>query len=70
MSCCELVLQSITRIDATMHSRQRSLRVPIVDSTSFVEIFPDELPSDVNDLLDVLKAEYAPLKVWREAAVS
>jgi hypothetical protein len=50
---------------------QRSLRIPIAgsDGSDFVEVFPDELPSDVNDLLDVLKAEVAPLKIWKEAAV-
>lgn len=48
---------------------QKSIRIPIADSSDFVEVFPDELPADVNDLLDVLKAEFAPLKIWRAAAV-
>lgn len=49
--------------------QQRSLRIPISSSSDFVEIFPDEIPSDVNSLLDVLRAEYAPLKIWRAAAL-
>lgn len=50
---------------------QKSLCIPIAGSegSDFVEVFPDELPTDVNDLLDVLKAEVAPLKIWKEAAV-
>ena len=51
--------------------QQRSLRIPISSSTGtdFVEVFPDEIPNDVNSLLDVLRAEYAPLKIWRAAAL-
>jgi tetratricopeptide (TPR) repeat protein len=52
-----------------MEDQQRSLRIPISSSSDFVEIFPDEIPSDVNSLLDVLRAEYAPLKIWRGAAL-
>ena len=48
---------------------QRSLRIPISSSSDFVEVFPDEIPNDVNSLLDVLRAEYAPLKIWRGAAL-
>ena len=49
------------------------IRIPILNSSSFVEIFPDELPVgelDYNDLIDVLRAELAPLKIWRACAVS
>jgi len=34
-----------------------------------IEFFPDELPSDFNDLKDVLRAEFAPLVAWRQSAV-
>jgi RNA polymerase-associated protein CTR9 len=47
----------------------RTIRIPIANSAEFVEIFPDELPEDVNDVLDVLKAELAPLKIWKAVAV-
>lgn len=50
-------------------SHLRSIRIPIANSVEFVEIFPDELPDDVNDVLDVLKAELAPLKIWKAVAV-
>ena len=49
-----------------------AINIPIAD-TSFVEIFPDEIPVkdlDYNDLIDVLRSFYAPLKLWRECAVS
>ncbi len=49
--------------------QQHSIRIPISESSDYVEIFPDELPHDVNSLLDVLRAEYAPLKIWRIAAI-
>lgn len=47
----------------------RSIKIPIENSNEFVEIFPDELPTDVNDVLEVLRAEFAPLKIWRAVAV-
>ena len=58
----------------TMQERSTAIRIPIQNSESdYVEIFPDELPSgdlDYNDLIDVLRAEFAPLKIWRSCAVS
>ena len=45
------------------------LQIPIRSISDSVEIYSDELPEDVNDLLDVLKAEFAPLGIWRSAAV-
>jgi RNA polymerase-associated protein CTR9 len=45
------------------------IRIPLENGTDFVEVYPDELPLDVNDIVDVLKAEFAPLKIWRAAAV-
>lgn len=53
-----------------MNSRLKSIKIPIANSQEYVEIFPDELPEDVNDVLDVLKAELAPLKIWRAVAVN
>lgn len=34
-----------------------------------IEIFEDELPDDVDELLTVLKTEYAPLEAWHRIAV-
>jgi hypothetical protein len=48
----------------------RSIHIPIANSAEYVQIFPDELPSDANEVIDVLKAECAPLKIWRAVAVS
>jgi hypothetical protein len=47
------------------------IRVPIAasDQTEFVGIFPDELPDDFYDVIDVLRSELAPLKVWKMCAV-
>ena len=55
-------------------SLSASIQIPMVNSDEFVEIFPDELPitggeMDYNDLIDVLRSELAPLKVWRSCAV-
>eukprot|EP01035_Chromulina_nebulosa_P006794 gene6794-9178_t len=36
---------------------------------SYVCIFPDELPTEHNDLIDVLRSALAPLKAWRQCAV-
>ena len=34
-----------------------------------VTVYPDELPGDMNDLIDGLRAAFAPLKTWRTAAL-
>jgi flagellar biosynthesis regulator FlaF len=57
---------------STKMNSSRSIRIPLAGENNkglFVEIFPDELPEDVNDVLDVLKAELAPLKIWKAVAV-
>lgn len=45
-----------------------SIQIPCPDG--FVEVFPDELPIDVNDIIECLQGEFAPLKVWRNVAVT
>ncbi|RYG58463.1 hypothetical protein EON64_21295 [archaeon] len=50
-------------------SKVASIKIPLVNDQSCVEIFPDELPVDVNDIIDVLRSELAPLRVWRNCAV-
>lgn len=47
----------------------RSLLIPVKNSTQEVEVFVDELPDDVNDIIDILRAEVAPLDVWLKFAV-
>lgn len=42
----------------------------MISGQGTVEFYPDELPADHNDLIDVLRAELAPFKVWRSCAVS
>lgn len=45
-----------------------SITIPI-DTTQFVEFYPDELPNDVYDLEEVLKDTMAPLSVWYTSAM-
>jgi RNA polymerase-associated protein CTR9 len=47
----------------------RSLFIPVQQSDEMVEVFVDELPDDVHEVLGILKAEIAPLNVWLEFAV-
>lgn len=48
------------------------IQIPLVNEPGnlCVSIFPDELPLDHNDLIDVLRSELAPLATWRMSAVS
>lgn len=50
-------------------AKQRSLLIPVKNSDQAVEVFADELPDDVNDIIDILRAEVAPLDVWLQFAV-
>lgn len=50
-----------------------SLRIPLLapaNGATSVEVFPDELPDDAGELMDVLISEYAPLRIWKSVAVS
>ncbi|KAF1335705.1 Rna polymerase-associated protein ctr9, partial [Globisporangium splendens] len=49
--------------------KQRSLLIPVKNSDQAVEVFADEIPDDVNDIIDILRAEVAPLDVWLQFAV-
>lgn len=49
--------------------RPRSLRIPVKNSDQEVEVFTDELPDDVNDIMDILRAELAALDIWLQFAV-
>lgn len=47
-----------------------SIRFPLFHQPEIsVEFFPDELPEDHYDLIDGLRLELAPLKVWKQCAV-
>lgn len=49
------------------------IRIPLISvggSEEHIDIYPDELPDDHNDLIDILKSELAPFQVWRACAVS
>ena len=60
---------------------QKSIRIPVISSSErqgldeiqedgeCIEMFPDEIPLDHNDLIDVLRSELAPFRVWRTCAV-
>jgi RNA polymerase-associated protein CTR9 len=42
---------------------------PLIRSDEVVAIKLDELPDDANDILDILRAEMAPLSLWLRFAV-
>jgi len=46
-----------------------SILIPVQGSEEVVEVHVDELPEDVNDVLDILQAEMAPLNLWLRFAV-
>lgn len=45
------------------------IMIPVRDSEEFVTVSKDELPPDANDIIDILKAEFAPLDIWLQFAV-
>ncbi|CAM9129407.1 unnamed protein product, partial [Choristocarpus tenellus] len=47
----------------------RCIRIPVRGAEQRVEVYTDELPNDYNDVVDVLKAEIAPLDIWLRFAV-
>ncbi|KAF0682722.1 Aste57867_25173 [Aphanomyces stellatus] len=48
---------------------RKSLLIPVQKSDEWVEMFTDELPEDSNDIMDILRAEIAPLEVWLNVAI-
>jgi RNA polymerase-associated protein CTR9 len=46
-----------------------SILIPVQGSDEVVEVHVDELPEDVNDVIDILQAEMAPLDLWLRFAV-
>ena len=47
--------------------RPRSIRIPV--GSDCVEFYPDELPTDVLELEDVLADSFAPLEAWHASAL-
>mmetsp|Transcript_22088 Transcript_22088/g.66296 ORF Transcript_22088/g.66296 Transcript_22088/m.66296 type:complete len:1116 (+) Transcript_22088:268-3615(+) len=47
-----------------------SIIIPVRGSTSTVEVFNDELPENPTDVIDLLRAELAPLDAWCDFAVA
>lgn len=52
------------------HGKTDSISIPVRGSSAVVEVYTDDLPGDYNDVVDVLKAEIAPLDIWLRFAVS
>ena len=58
-----------------MAEADRSIAIPIRGSEEIVEVFVDDLPDDPTNeegglsLIDVLRAEIAPLNIWLEFAI-
>ncbi|ETV78135.1 hypothetical protein H257_08339 [Aphanomyces astaci] len=50
-------------------STRKSLLIPVHKSDEIVELFTDEFPDDANDIMDILRAEIAPLEVWLSVAI-
>ena len=50
-------------------ARGQSIFIPVANRAEEVEVQVDNLPA-VNDVLDLLKAEEAPLHIWLDLAVS
>ena len=56
-----------------------SIRIPLLQGEDkdanakrdlYCDVFPDEIPEDSADFIDLLVAEFAPLRLWKSAAVS
>ncbi|CAH2052249.1 unnamed protein product [Thlaspi arvense] len=46
-----------------------SVYIPVQNSEEEVRVVLDQLPRDASDILDILKAEQAPLDLWLIIAV-
>jgi hypothetical protein len=69
------LFSSITMADGPLRAEDfgeggmKALLIPIRNSEESVEVRLEELPEDPSDILDILKAEVAPLEVWLKFAV-
>jgi RNA polymerase-associated protein CTR9 len=46
-----------------------AIMIPVRDSEELVRVNLDELPKDADEIIDILKAEFAPLDIWLKFAV-
>lgn len=73
MSCGRLFPLAFTPTSPILSREMETgsmLKIPLLDGSAAIEFFPDELPEDYVDVIDVLRSEIAPLKYWRQCAVS
>lgn len=61
--------EPIICIDIHTRTMSNSILIPVRDSEEVVRVERDQLPDDVTDIIDILKAELAPLSIWLEFAI-
>lgn len=54
---------------AAQGDTEEAILIPVHGSDECVRVNVSELPKDANDIVDILKAELAPLDVWLKFAV-
>lgn len=54
---------------ATMQEDGDAIMIPVRDSEELVRVNLDELPKDAEEIIEILKAEFAPLDIWLKFAV-
>jgi len=54
---------------ATMQEEGDAIMIPVRDSEELVRVNLDELPKDAEEIIEILKAEFAPLDIWLKFAV-
>ena len=52
-----------------MEDEGEAIMIPVRDSEELVRVNLDELPKDADEIIDILKAEFAPLDIWLKFAV-
>ena len=73
-NCQKKIEANFAKVNAgTMEKESicKMIQIPIMNAPGeYIKFFPDELPADPYDVIDVLRSELAPLKIWRACAVS
>jgi RNA polymerase-associated protein CTR9 len=52
-----------------VHRAMASIEIPLRNSSEVVEVFLDELPDDVVELITIIRDEIAPLHLYIQFAV-
>lgn len=60
---------SLIRVFFLKNSSMACVYIPVQNSEEEVRVSLDQLPRDATDILDILKAEQAPLDLWLVIAV-